>query len=220
MNILITAGNTQTPIDRVRCITNIFSGRTGAIIAAHADACGHQVTLITSHPEALTEISTSSRMRILSYRTFEELQSAIETGLNETKFDVVVHAAAVNDYHVVGTFARIDGEFVDVSAAKIKGHHPDLWLRLTPAPKLIDRYRKEWGYRGILVKFKLEVDVSDQELVSIAEASRAHSGADLMVANTLEGMREWAYVGAGSSYAKIPRADLAARLIAAIERSV
>ena len=30
MKILVTAGNTQTPIDQVRCITNVFSGRTGA----------------------------------------------------------------------------------------------------------------------------------------------------------------------------------------------
>ena len=36
MKILVTAGNTQTPIDRVRSITNIFSGRTGARIAARA----------------------------------------------------------------------------------------------------------------------------------------------------------------------------------------
>ena len=36
MHILITAGNTQMPMDRVRCITNIFSGRTGASIALQA----------------------------------------------------------------------------------------------------------------------------------------------------------------------------------------
>ena len=47
MNILVTAGNTQTQIDRVRCITNIFSGRTGARVAAEADSRGHTVTLLT-----------------------------------------------------------------------------------------------------------------------------------------------------------------------------
>jgi phosphopantothenate-cysteine ligase/phosphopantothenoylcysteine decarboxylase/phosphopantothenate--cysteine ligase len=36
MNILVTAGNTQTPIDKVRCLTNIFSGETGARIAIEA----------------------------------------------------------------------------------------------------------------------------------------------------------------------------------------
>ena len=30
MNLLITAGNTLAPIDRVRGLTNVFTGRTGA----------------------------------------------------------------------------------------------------------------------------------------------------------------------------------------------
>ena len=29
MNLLITAGNTLAPIDRVRGLTNVFTGRTG-----------------------------------------------------------------------------------------------------------------------------------------------------------------------------------------------
>jgi hypothetical protein len=51
VKILVTAGNTQTDIDRVRCITNVFSGRTGAQIAAEAFERGHAVSLLTSHPE-------------------------------------------------------------------------------------------------------------------------------------------------------------------------
>ena len=50
MNVLVTAGNTQAPIDRVRCVTNIFSGRTGAAIANAAWGRGHAVTLATSNP--------------------------------------------------------------------------------------------------------------------------------------------------------------------------
>src|SRR5438034_5962598 len=46
MRILVTAGNTLVPIDRVRCITNIFTGRTGARIALHAQERGHDVTLL------------------------------------------------------------------------------------------------------------------------------------------------------------------------------
>src|SRR6476646_6451465 len=44
MNLLVTAGNTLVPIDAVRCITNIFTGRTGASIARHAHERGHSVT--------------------------------------------------------------------------------------------------------------------------------------------------------------------------------
>jgi phosphopantothenoylcysteine synthetase/decarboxylase len=42
MNCLVTAGNTQVLIDKVRCITNIFSGRTGAQIALELQKQGTQ----------------------------------------------------------------------------------------------------------------------------------------------------------------------------------
>ena len=63
MNVLVTAGNTQTPVDRVRVITNIFTGRTGATIAAAAFDRGHRVTLLTSHPKVLTDIPSARTTR-------------------------------------------------------------------------------------------------------------------------------------------------------------
>ena len=57
MNVLVTAGNTQTPIDRVRCITNVFTGRTGAQVALEAHRRGHAVTLLTSHPEVVRDLA-------------------------------------------------------------------------------------------------------------------------------------------------------------------
>jgi phosphopantothenate-cysteine ligase/phosphopantothenoylcysteine decarboxylase/phosphopantothenate--cysteine ligase len=56
MNLLVTAGNTLVPIDKVRGITNIFTGRTGASIALEAHRRGHGVTLLTSHPEAVHDL--------------------------------------------------------------------------------------------------------------------------------------------------------------------
>ena len=65
-----------------------------------------------------------------------------------------------------------------------------------------------------MVKFKLEVGVTDIELLAIAEGSRRQSDADLMVANTLEGMQDWAYLGAGiGDYQRVDRNELADRLI-------
>ncbi|MFO0803300.1 MAG: hypothetical protein U0791_09285 [Gemmataceae bacterium] len=68
-----------------------------------------------------------------------------------------------------------------------------MWLRLVRAPKLIDRFRTPWAFEGILVKFKLEVGISEAELLQVAEQSRNQSAADLMVANTLDGAKRWAY---------------------------
>jgi phosphopantothenoylcysteine synthetase/decarboxylase len=235
----VTAGNTAVPIDRVRQITNLFTGRTGAAIARHAYARGHDVTLLTSHPETVPDPPPAgdTRWRILSYRTFDELMAAMETIVRAEPPDAVIHSAAVSDFLVAGVYAPAPGtharetardlaweaesgapRLLDVAAGKVKSDAPEVWLRLARAPKIIDQLRAEWGYRGVLVKFKLEVDVTEAGLLEIAEASRRRSQAELMVANTLEGAREWAYLGPlPEGYRRIPRPELPEQLLAAIE---
>jgi phosphopantothenate-cysteine ligase/phosphopantothenoylcysteine decarboxylase/phosphopantothenate--cysteine ligase len=236
MKILVTAGNTQTMIDKVRCITNVFSGRTGAQIAVEAFERGHAVTLITSRPEILGTVPcvrarNALGWQVLSYRTFEELESLMAEGVTGGSYDAVIHGAAVSDYQLCGIYAPKDGipfsksdsdwtanadltRVADVTSGKVKSHYPELWLRLRPAPKLVDKVRVSWGFNGVLVKFKLEVGVTDAELLAIAERSRVQSGADLMVANTLEGMHDWAFVGFNqASYRRVHRDELPGHLL-------
>ena len=242
MNLLVTAGNTQVPIDRVRCITNIFTGRTGARIALHAHGRGHDVTLLTSHPAVVGELRGAApplpeRWRVQPYRTFDDLQRLLAAAVRGGGFDAIVHSAAVSDYLAAGIYRpadttrfRVEGArwestdagppaLVDQAAGKVKSDAPELWLRLVRAPKLIDSMRRDWGFTGILVKFKLEVDVSEDRLLEIAEQSRRQSEADLMVANTLEGAAAWAYLGpSGGAYHRTSRRELDSRLLDAVER--
>lgn len=241
MNFFITAGNTQTMIDRVRCVTNIFSGRTGASVARTAWGRGHAVTFATSHPDVLTEFGIhprdpGERFRLLPYRTFDELAAIMQNEFRAQAFDAVCHSAAVSDYLPAGTFTPDAGTSFNArtgqwearsgppaltardAAGKIKSTEPELWLRLVRAPKLVDRIRQPWGFDGILVKFKLEVGISEVELVEVAEASRQQSAADLMVANTLDGAAHWAFVGPiRDRYERVPRRELPDRLVLAIE---
>ena len=146
------------------------------------------------------------------YRTFDELQLLMREEIASSKCDVVIHTAAVSDYLSQGVYApgpglefnahtgewKGTGKLVDVHRGKVKSSHAELWLRpLVPAPKLVDQVRTPWGFGGVLVKFKLEVDVSEVELQRVAETSRLQSQADLMVANTLEGMGESGAGGCG-----------------------
>jgi phosphopantothenoylcysteine synthetase/decarboxylase len=238
MNVLVSAGNTVTPIDRVRCITNIFTGRTGARIAAHARERGHAVRLLTSHPdvaEARTEASWAAPWAVQPYRTFEELRDAMAAAITPGGLDVVIHCAAVNDYHAAGVYSPAPGTLfqpatgrwvgegpptlLDRAAGKVKSDEAELWLRLVRAPKLVDFIRTEWGFRGVLVKFKLEVGLGDAALLEVAERSRRQSDADLMVANTLEGAGSWAYLGPlAGRYEFLSRAELAPRLLDAVEQ--
>jgi NADPH-dependent 2,4-dienoyl-CoA reductase/sulfur reductase-like enzyme len=56
----------------VRCITNIFSGRIVAKVAAEAAGHGHRVILFTTHPEVLHG-GTGIRVRLS--RTFADLDA-------------------------------------------------------------------------------------------------------------------------------------------------
>src|SRR5438094_10029676 len=110
MNLLITAGNTFVPIDRVRGITNVFTGRTGAAIALHAHQRGHAVTLLTSHPEAVAgpdagAAPAGERWSVLRYRTFEDLQNVMGELVAGATLDGVVPCAAVSDYLAAGVYA-------------------------------------------------------------------------------------------------------------------
>jgi phosphopantothenoylcysteine synthetase/decarboxylase len=229
MNLLITAGNTQAPIDRVRVITNVFTGRTGAAIARAASARGHRVTLLTSQPDL------PDSANVIAYRTFDDLADRLQSEVSSGNYDGVILSAAVSDYLSAGIYAPDAGtsfnadtgqwgcdsgppQMRDQQAGKVKSTEPELWLRLVRAPKLADRVRGAWHFTGLLVKFKLEVSVSDADLLDIAERSRQQSGADLMVANTLEGSAQFAYIGPiAGQYDRVDRRELPEQLVRTLE---
>jgi phosphopantothenate-cysteine ligase/phosphopantothenoylcysteine decarboxylase/phosphopantothenate--cysteine ligase len=218
MQILVTAGNTLVMIDRVRCLTNVFSGRTGAAIALCGHERGHHVTLLTSHPEALARaVADPPRWTSITYRTFADLERLMAEHVGSGRYDAIVHCAAVSDYLLSGVYPTPDEGPIDPAVGKIKSDEPELWLRLVRAPKLVDRVREPWGFGGILVKFKLEVGVSEEQLLAVAERSRQHSRADWMVANTLEGASDWAYLGSARGYERVGRPELPQRLLEALE---
>lgn len=240
LRALVTAGNTQTPLDRVRCVTNIFTGRTGARLALEAHDRGHAVTLLTSHPRVVEELrpgfAPADRWRVVPYRTFDELETALETLVPTGGFDAILHAAAVSDYALAGVYApgvganfdaaecrwKGDGpHLAEVGRGKVKSSHPEVWLRMVPTPKLVDRMRSSWGFGGVLVKFKLEVDVSEEELITIARRARGQSDADYLVANTLDGYESVAFlVDRTERVERLNRTDLPRRVWERIEEQV
>lgn len=241
MRILITAGNAQAPIDQVRCVTNIFTGRTGARIAEEAWQRGHQVTLATSQPETVESMPCSRQdagagtLNVLTFRTFSDLERLLRAEITSGKYDVVIHSAAVTDFTVADIFARdhrsdparppaetsaADESLhrLDAEVGKIQSTHRELWLRLVPTPKLIDLIRRPWGFHGVLVKFKLEVGIEEDQLRAIAIASCRHSDADLIVANSFEERETLAYFGwPDGTWRRVARADLAGTLLNEVE---
>src|SRR5436309_6313340 len=121
MRILVTAGNTQAPIDRVRCLTNIFSGRTGTRIALVARQQGHTVGLLTSHPEVVRELAPPAELiaqhwYVARYRTFEELQAMLAEQLTSGLYDAVLMTAAISDHLPGGVYAPGGGTQFDAAS--------------------------------------------------------------------------------------------------------
>ena len=189
MRILVTAGSTHVPIDQVRVISNVFRGKTGLEIAnvASQRPFGHDVTLLTSG-----DASKARGVRNLIYRTYDDLAKAMENEIRLNPYDAVIHSAAVSDYRVASI--RNANQDPINAASKIGSNHDRLLLELVPTEKLIDKIRTPWGFTGTLVKFKLQVNMSDQDLLKIARQSMHASSADFIVANCLEWAKDRAYI--------------------------
>lgn len=94
LHVVVTAGGTAEPIDPVRIITNLSTGKMGTALAQAAAARGAAVTLISSagrpNPPAL---------RFVPMTTVESLRAAV---LHEcSNADMLFMAAAVSDFRPV-----------------------------------------------------------------------------------------------------------------------
>lgn len=196
--VLVTAGATITMIDKVRGITNIFRGKTGSNIARYFQKNGLDVTLITSN-------STIAPMevRIIQYKTYNELFYAMEKEITSGKYDAIVHSAAVSDYEIETIFGVPKGcshkdtrAWVEIDRTKKipSSQFEKLIIITSLTEKIIDKIRDPWGFQGKLVKFKLQVGISDEALIEIAKKSRTDSDAEMIVANCLEWSNEYAYL--------------------------
>jgi phosphopantothenoylcysteine synthetase/decarboxylase len=219
--ILVTAGNTREAIDRVRDWGNIFTGNTGFSIAQALRSLG-EVHLLTSNAVHLREADALG-IAAAGFHSHADLLAALESRVRPGAFDAIFMTAAVADYRPAGTFAVVEREKVeggerwlvrDVSAGKVKSTYPAMAVLGEPTAKIIDRFRSPWGHRGLLVKFKLEVDVTPAELIQIGQASRQASGAEYLVANSLamvSGDQAGAFLLSDAGSEWVPRDELAGR---------
>lgn len=90
--VLVSAGPTQEPIDPIRVITNLSSGKMGYAVAQAAREAGAQVTLV-SGPVALRAPAGVARVDV---RTAEEMFRAVKKAAAQS--DVFISVAAVADY--------------------------------------------------------------------------------------------------------------------------
>ena len=98
--VLVTAGPTEEPVDPVRVLTNISSGKMGYAVARAAQEAGAQVTLI-SGPVSL---ATPAGVARIDVRTAQEMFTAVKHAAPRS--DVFISVAAVADYRAKHPSAR------------------------------------------------------------------------------------------------------------------
>jgi len=191
MKVMITGGHTEVPIDKVRSVTNIFKGRTALSLAAAALLKGHDVTLVGNLHMVDERLLDADRLRFEPFRTFDELENLMKKEVQEGAYDCIIHSAAVSDYYVSRV---LDKNLEPINnAGKVGSNYTTMYLEMKQTRKIIDEIRA-WGFKNTLVKFKLQVGISDEELLVIARKSRWTSNADLIVANCLEWAKDKAYI--------------------------
>ncbi len=199
--VLVTAGATREYIDPIRFITNKSSGRMGVAMAEEAEFRGAEVTLIRTEGSVQSFVENQ-----IEVETVEEMLRAIENELMGKKYDVVVLAAAVSDFR-----PRERAE------KKIKSTQA-LTLKLIPTPKIIQRV-KEIQPDVLLVGFKAEYGVDEDELISRAREQIEKAKSDVVIANRGEvafgGEENEVFWVTGDKAEKLPRMskrELAERL--------
>lgn len=204
MNVVVTGGGTQAPIDDVRSIANVSSGRFSAMITEACLRRGASVWHVHSAPAQLPfarlaqldlsadldkELARLTKLRSEWCEVADRLQlvpigrgtvadyaRTLERVFHDRPIDVAFLAMAASDFEPEPVSGKLDSDAESVV------------IRAVRAPKVI-RSVRDWAPDVYLVGFKLLSRASQDELIRKAEAAGRINRADLTVANDLQTLR-------------------------------
>lgn len=159
--VLVTAGPTEEPVDPVRVLTNISSGKMGYAVARAAKEAGAEVTLV-SGPVAL---ATPPGVERIDVRTAEEMFEAVKKAARAN--DIFIAVAAVADYRVKNPAAQ-----------KIKKGNGGLTLELEENPDILS-----WVAALPKPPFCVGFAAESEKLAQHAREKRLKKRVPLMAAN-------------------------------------
>lgn len=211
--VVVTSGATREPIDSVRFISNLSSGRTGAMICEALVARGFQVTQVAG----VGSVQAAGVARREEFTDHASLDTALRRLARDTACAAVIHTAAVGDFAVAD--AQTDAKIPSGS---------ELAVKLQPTYKIIDRIM---GYAGnpemILIGFKLthEPDAGAQAKAAreLLKRSRARFVVQNDVSTLADGEEHLFFVHEnGSSRVRryVGREKLATALAALLEEQI
>ncbi|MBL8013352.1 MAG: phosphopantothenoylcysteine decarboxylase [Candidatus Omnitrophica bacterium] len=167
--ILITCGPTWVAIDAMRVISNRSTGELGHLLAKRLSVANAKVTLLQG---PVTHAFESSKVRIVNFCFFEELAQQLKNELR-SRYDCIIHAAAVSDFKPKETFTQ-----------KIASNK-NFRLDLVPTPKLINMIKAKQP-KVFLVGFKLENYMNHTRAVKETKELFSKAKCNLVVANFMD----------------------------------
>jgi phosphopantothenoylcysteine decarboxylase / phosphopantothenate---cysteine ligase len=159
--VLVTSGPTREPIDPVRYLGNVSSGKQGHAIAAAAAKAGANVVLV-SGPVALPDPAGVATQHVT---TAADMLAAVEAALPA---DIFIAAAAVADWRIA-----------EATAQKLKKGARAPVLPLVENPDILARVARNPVRPRLVVGFAAETE----NLIDNARAKLAAKGCDAIIAN-------------------------------------
>ncbi|WP_405020486.1 bifunctional phosphopantothenoylcysteine decarboxylase/phosphopantothenate--cysteine ligase CoaBC [Kitasatospora sp. NBC_00070] len=168
-HVVVSAGGTREPLDPVRYLGNLSSGKQGYALAVTAAARGARVTLLSAN----ATLPDPAGVDVVHVSTALELREAALKAVADA--DAVVMAAAVADFrpaeYASGKIKKVDGvEPAPVALVR----NPDILAE-------ISAHRARPGQ--LVVGFAAETD----DVLANGRAKLARKGCDLLVVNEVGG---------------------------------
>ncbi|MNJ91341.1 Coenzyme A biosynthesis bifunctional protein CoaBC [compost metagenome] len=181
VKVLVTAGGTQEPIDTVRVISNLSSGRTGVQIAEYLTQMGFDVTLLQAHGSAKAQHVGHKDY----FTSFDSLDQQMKKYLSSQSFTHVIHAAAVSDYSFESV--EVEGQrYRPLEQKKIKSDADHMSIHLKRNHKIVDRLKDYSQNKDLqVVAFKLTSHANAEERQQAVDKLFAGSHANYVVHNDL-----------------------------------
>jgi phosphopantothenoylcysteine synthetase/decarboxylase len=151
MRLLMTFGPGWEPLDGVRRLTNLSTGRLGVQLANAFVEAGWEVHCLRG--EGATYSGALEASEVEPFTTNDDLAERLDRISRQRPVDAVFHAAALCDYRI-GRVLNAGGD--EVRSAKIATRDGRLVLELEPAAKVLPRLRG-WFPRACIVGWKYEL---------------------------------------------------------------
>jgi len=178
IRVLITSGGTQEPIDGVRHIGNMSSGRTGTVIASALLTSGVDVTFFHAKDSIIPNAA-----KLVEFTSFDSLCSKLEMELSSNSYDCIIHLAAISDFSV--DYLKDDkGNIVDRNEKLSSSINYSIHLKKNP--KIISMLKGFSKNKNIrIIAFKLTNTESQQKQQEQIQKVFINEGVDFVVHNEL-----------------------------------